>query len=538
MLSPRSLLFLVLPIFSTLLTHGSSQILRQSSGVISGGGGGGRGIERVVLEMGSNDENSSLILADKRTRRKDPQDDFKYYTRGWNISDEHYISSVSFTAAPLFAIAVIWFAGFGVSLLVICCCYCCFRRRPYGYSQTAYALSLVFLSVFTVSAIVGCIVLYTGQGRFHNSTTDTLDYVVNQSNDTVSHLNNVSAILSVAKGIEVDQVSLPSASKNDIDRVHKMIDDAAGNLQFETRKNEKDIQRVLKAVRLALIIIAAVMLLVALLGYLFSLLGLQFLVYILVVLGWILVTATFILCGIFLALHNIAGDTCIAMDEWVENPTAHTALDDILPCVDDATAQETLSQSKNITFQLVVMVNSIINNISNIDPAERPFPSFVSFNQSGPLVPTLCNPLNANGTDRKCQAAELDFDNATRVWRNYVCQVSANDTCTSVGRLTPKMYKQMSSAVNVSDGLTEYGPFLAGLLDCSFVRETFIGIHNDHCPNLNKYSEWIYIGLALASTAVMLSLVLWMLYARERRYRRYTKLVVVASPPTADRRWK
>ncbi|KVI06086.1 hypothetical protein Ccrd_015599 [Cynara cardunculus var. scolymus] len=370
-------------------------------GVISGrsGGGGGREIERVVLEKGSNDGNSSLILADKRTRRKDPRDDFKYYTRGWNVSDDHYIS-----------------VRFGVSLLLSCCCYCCFRRRPYGYSQTAYALSL-------------------GQGRFHNSTTDTLDYVVSQSNDTVSHLNNVSAILSVAKGIEVDQVSLPSDSKNDIDRVHKMIDAAARDLRFETRKNEKDIQRVLKAV--------------------------------LVVLGWILVTATFILCGIFLALHN-----------------------------------------------------------------------FVSFNQSGPLVPTLCNPLNANGTDRKCQAAELNFDNATRVWRNYVCQVSANDTCASVGRLTPKMYKQMSIAVNVSDGLTEYGPFLAGLLDCSFVRETFIGIHKDHCPNLNKYSEWIYIGLAIASTAVTLSLVLWILYVRERRYRRYTKLLVVASPPTIDRRWK
>ncbi|GJV29552.1 glutamyl-tRNA(Gln) amidotransferase subunit D like protein [Tanacetum coccineum] len=542
MFSSKPMLFLLLAVFFALLSHGTSQIThhqtQQSSGVISGM----FHVGRVILQTTSGDVNSSLILADKRTLRKDPIDDFKYYMGGWNISNEHYISSVAYTAAPFFAIAAIWFAVFGVSLLLICCCYCCCRRSPYGYSKIAYALSLIFLSLFTIAAIIGSVVLYTGQGKFHESTTDTLDYVVSQSNDTVYNLNNVSSILSVAKGIQVDQVSLPSNITTGIDRVDKMISDASRSLEFETRKNQKDIKRVLDDIRLALIIIAAVMLLAALLGFLFSILGLQFLVYILVILGWILVTATLILCGIFLALHNIMGDTCVAMDEWVEYPMAHTALDDILPCVDNATAQETLSQSKDVTFQLITMVNNIINNVANINPPPLPisFPGFLRYNQSGPLVPTLCNPLYANRTDRICQTGELDFNNATTVWLNYVCQVNANNTCTTVGRLTPKMYQQMSAAVNVSDGLTEYSPFLAGLLDCSFVRETFIGIHRDHCPDLNKFSGWVYIGLALSSAAVMFSLVLWVLYARERKHRKYTKLVLesTSSPGAAHRQWK
>ncbi|PQQ05350.1 uncharacterized protein Pyn_29109 [Prunus yedoensis var. nudiflora] len=57
----------------------------------------------------------------------------------------------------------------------------------------------------------------------------------------------------------------------------------------------------------------------------------QALVYFLVVVGWILVAGTFILCGVFLLLHNVVADACVSMDEWVQNPTAHTALDDILP---------------------------------------------------------------------------------------------------------------------------------------------------------------------------------------------------------------
>ncbi|XP_071694349.1 uncharacterized protein [Rutidosis leptorrhynchoides] len=486
------------------------------------------GFHCIVLEAGSNNgENSSMILAGKRTRRKDPINHFKYYVGGWNITDDHYFASVSYSAAPLFSIAAIWFVGFGISLLVICCSYRCCRRNPYGYSRTAYAISVTFLTLFTIAAIVGCVVLYTGQGKFHSSTTDTLGYVVMQSKNISYNLNNVLDILATAKGIGVDQVSLPIDIKNNIDRVDRMVSKAARDLEFDTEQNQKDIQNVLNTVRLALIIIAAVMLLVALLGFWTSIFGMQDLVYILVVFGWILITATFILCGIFLTLHIIMGDTCVAMDEWVRNPTAHTALDEILPCVDNATAQQTLSQSKNVTFQLVEIVNKIITYVANNGPL--PIPGFPYYNQSGPLVPTLCNPLNADATDRKCQPGELDVSNATQVWKDYVCQVSAKDMCTNVGRLTPTMYDQMSAAANVSSGLKKYGPYLVGLLNCTVVRDTFTVIHTDHCPGLIKYSRWVYIGLAMVSAAVMFSLLLWVLYARERRHRKYTKLMVAAT---------
>ncbi|KAL8196830.1 hypothetical protein R6Q57_024430 [Mikania cordata] len=519
-----------------VVCHGDSRITSRQKQKSSTGGSGviPVRIERFVYESESYGDNSSLILAEKRTRRKDPLNDFKHYNGGWNISEDHYISSVLYTAAPLFGIAAIWFVGFGLSLFSICCCYCCCRRTPpYGYSRTTYALSLAFLSLFTIAAIIGCVILYTGQGKFHDSTRDTLDFVVKQSKDTIYNLNNVLDILATSKGIGVDQFSLPSSMKNNIDRVDQMISKAAKSLDFETQKNEKDIKNVLNSVRLALIIVAAVMLLLALLGFcktlrpVFELLFLLKISHILVVLGWILVTATFTLCAIFLTLHNVMGDTCVAMDEWVQNPMAHTALDDILPCIDNATAKETLFQTKDVTFQLVDMVNKIIKNVANIDPP--PFPGVLNYNQSGPLVPVLCNPLNADKTDRKCQVGELDVSNAAQVWKAYVCQVSAKDICTNVGRLTPTMYDQMSTAANVSSGLSHYGPFLAGLMDCSFVRVTFVRVHKDHCPKLTKYSKWVYIGLAMVSAAVMLSLLLWVLYARERRHRKYTKLAVASS---------
>lgn len=106
----------------------------------------------------------------------------------------------------------------------------------------------------------------------------------------------------------------------------------------------------------------------------------------------------------------------MSMKQWVQNPTAHTALDDILPCVDNATAQDTLKKTKEVTNQLVNLMNTVVNNISNnnFPPNVGPF----YYNQSGPLVPTLCNPFNADLTDRACAPNEVDLNNVTQVTFN------------------------------------------------------------------------------------------------------------------------
>ncbi|XP_050234576.1 uncharacterized protein LOC126682855 [Mercurialis annua] len=493
--------------------------------------------KRFVLE-GDNVEfsdNKSMILAAKRTHRKDPFDNFKYYKGGWNISEKHYFYSVAFTTAPLFILAMIWFLGYAVTLLIICIRRCCCKFKNYDYSRTAYVLSLTFLIFFTVSEIIGCIVLYTGQEKFHDSSTSTLKFVVHQADNTVDNLTIVSENLSAAKGVGIDQFSLPSRVQNSINKVNDMINSSATTLRKTTDENSDQIQKAFDAVRVILIIVTAVMLLLALLGLLVSVFGYQTLVYILATLGWILATIALLLCCVFLILHNVAGDTCVAMDEWVQNPTARTALDDILSCVDKATAQQILSESKQVTFQLDLVVNSFINNVSNVDPPKNLPPNLppelkkLYYNQSGPLVPVLCNPFNSDMTPRKCAAGEVDFGNASQEWSKYICQVSSNGSCTTIGRLTPKFYNQMIYAMNVSYSLYHYGPFLVELVDCSFVRQTFTGIIEHHCPGLNRYSGWVFIGFVMVSVAVMISLILWVLYARERRQRLSSKQFVVLS---------
>lgn len=146
----------------------------------------------------------------------------------------------------------------------------------------------------------------------------------------------------------------------------------------------------------------------------------------------------------------MTGDTCVAMNEWVQNPTAHTALDDILPCVDNATAQETLTRSKEVTSQLVTLINTVISNVSNINFAPNFVPLY--YNQSGPLVPNLCNPFNSDLTPQTCTPGEVDLNNATQVsfgmcylrWSNAALNVYMNTICRYGAHMCVK-HRQMGS---------------------------------------------------------------------------------------------
>lgn len=219
-------------------------------------------------------------------------------------------------------------------------------------------------------------------------------------------------------------------------------------------------------------------------------------------------------------------DTCVAMGEWVQHPQARTALDDILPCVDTAAAKEALNRSKEVNYQLVAVLNAALTNVSNRDfPPQVPPP--LNYNQSGPPVPLLCSPYAADLRDRACAPGEVPLDAATprQAWQRYVCRgVSADaasgaEVCTSPGRVTPSMYAQLTGAADVSYGLYHYGPALVALADCTFVRETFRSIGDDHCPGLSRYSGQVFRGLLAAAVAVLLAVLLWVVHSRERRRR-------------------
>ncbi|XP_040379263.1 uncharacterized protein LOC102706278 [Oryza brachyantha] len=468
--------------------------------------------------------NNSLVLAAARTHRSDPLANLTMYSGGWNISNQHYWASVAYTAVPLLLVAMLWFIFFGIVLIIISCCCCFCRNKSHAYSPASYFTSLILLIIFTLATVAGCVILHYGQELFHSTTIKTVDYVVGQGNLTVDNLRNFSGSLAAAKNIGVGQIFLPVDVQQRIDVVEEKLNSSANVFSTRALENSKKIKNVVNNMQYNLMVIGAVMLGLSVLGFLFSILGLQFLVSLLVVAGWVVLAFTIMMSATFLLLHNVVADTCVAMDEWVTHPQDHTALDDILPCVDVATASESTNRSKEVTAQLVALVNNVIVNISNGDfpPSIRP----LYFNQSGPLMPMLCDPFNPDMSARTCAPGEVTFDTAPAEWKKFECQTTGppgSEVCTTEGRVTPTAYGQMTAAASISQGLYQYGPFLMDLQDCTFVRETFMAISDNNCPGLELYSRHVYLGLLLISGAVMMSIVFWMVHTRQRRRRSLSK---------------
>ncbi|GKU90219.1 hypothetical protein SLEP1_g4238 [Rubroshorea leprosula] len=418
--------------------------------------------------------------------------------------------SVGFTGAAGFILAVLWFVSFGFVLAIHHCCGWRINIKNHGahYSQR---ICLVILILFTFAAAIGCILLSVGQDKFHGEVLHTLKYVVNQSDYTVQTLKNVTEYLSLAKTINVAQVFIPSDVMNNIDKLNIDLNTAADTLMEKTSENAAKIKKVFDAVRLALLTVAALMLILSLVGLLLSVLGHQHAIHIFVVSGWILVAVTFILCGVFVIFNNAISDTCMAMEEWVENPQAETALSNILPCVDQRTTNHSLIQSKQVINDLVNVVNTYIYTFANSDPTKDDTTQY--YNQSGPPMPPLCYPFNSQLQDRECTSQEVSMANASLVWKDYICNISASGQCVTIGRVTPDIYNQLVAAVNESYALEHYAPPLLSFQDCNFVRETFQNIASDYCPPLEQHLKLVNAGLGLISVGVLLCLVLWILYA-------------------------
>ncbi|PIA33489.1 hypothetical protein AQUCO_04100135v1 [Aquilegia coerulea] len=339
-----------------------------------------------------------------------------------------------------------------------------------------------------------------------------MNYVMNQSNYTVQTLKNVTTYLLQAKGVTVNEFVIPPNVIDKIDKLNMELGPAADTLEVKTKGNSDKLRQVFTLIQSALIAIAGVMPFVSILGLLFSYCGHQHAITIVIFGGWLLVAITFIFFGVSIIFNNVIRDTCMAMEEWVSNSQAETALSNILPCVDQRMTDKTLLQSKEVVNNVVSVVNTAIEYSANFDPSPQDvFP--LNYNQSGPEMPSLCSPFDLKLNNNTCGPHQVSFANASWVWQNYTCSISTSGICTTVGRITPQTYLQLVGAVSVSYALNHYAPPLLGFQNCNFVKETFNVITSNYCPKLVHRLEMVSIELGIISWGVPVCLILSVLYA-------------------------
>ena len=83
------------------------------------------------------------------------------------------------------------------------------------------------------------------------------------------------------------------------------------------------------------------------------------------------------------------GDTCVAMEEWVANPSANTNLKEILPCVDISTTDRALNETRLFVNDTITAVNNNIQKLLNNGSTSQG-------------LPILCNPLEPSFSIPNC----------------------------------------------------------------------------------------------------------------------------------------
>ncbi|WZZ46428.1 hypothetical protein YC2023_042687 [Brassica napus] len=165
-----------------------------------------------------------------------------------------------------------------------------------------------------------------------------------------------------------------------------------------------------------------------------------------------------------------------------DDPHTETTLSSILPCVDEQTTNQTLAQIKVVINIIVTVVNTFVYALANTNPS--PGQNFY-YNQSRPPMPPLCSSFDSNMEDRECSTWELSIGNASSVWESYICEVTKSDVCTTVGRVTPEIYKQLVVAVNESYALEHYTPPLLAF-GIATLEEVFADPHRPQVKDLSS----------------------------------------------------
>ncbi|KAK7381553.1 hypothetical protein VNO80_00098 [Phaseolus coccineus] len=475
--------------------------------------------EGIKNENSAPANNSRVPLAATRTHRIDPSSDFNYYDDGWDLTNAHYFVSLAFSGIPPVAIAAFWCFVVAISFTLIACLHCfgCCKKKPRtDYSRKTYVVSLIFIVLFLIMTVIGGVFLYTGLERFQTTANDVSDTLVIRANTVVDIVQSVITNLAAAKNLQVSSFTLPDDIKQGIE-IAEDFSNQTDIIKSQAEETARISMELLNAIRESLIIVGSMMLILAAIGFMISFFGWKAVIYILLFFGWILVTLTFLLSSISLVVHNGVADTCVAIDEWVQHPRSESAISKLLPCMDEATTQKTLDISKNTSYLVVNLVNTFVDNVANKDLPPTQTDRDLYYNQSGPALPLICNPFFPNMSERACDALEISLRGAPTAYESFICNTSPSGLCITMGRLTPSLYSKVMVATNLSDSLHRHGPLLARLVDCSFVIETFDEINKDDCPSFKRNSNQIFIGLVLVSTAVMFSVILWVVFVKERR---------------------
>ena len=352
------------------------------------------------------------------------------YEGGFELTNSDYLWSLVGQAMPGFALAIMLLVVMILMILVyiastVCgalCCKCCNGAyKPRKFTKKDLVINKVVILVFVALTAAGCFIIFAEGPALLEGVSDLTQAMVDTVLDLVEDGRSIStAINSAAEDDsmdDLDDVAIMDSMDKALDSVEKAINKAQD--QIETQLDTAG----------ALILAAA--------GAMFAL---SFVVFAAAFIGWWRLLILFIVLlslgmvlawivwGVVAMVTTLVDDLCWAMQDYLENPYS-SDLGDLIPCMDAATALDTMTLARSMASAGIVGVNSFLEDYAG----SNPYQNYVCYTYVKVRLDELCTDENEYFQDdftlyvckayfaEELDSLEAEADGHKYVWADAKC---------------------------------------------------------------------------------------------------------------------
>jgi energy-coupling factor transporter transmembrane protein EcfT len=364
------------------------------------------------------------------------------YEGGFELTNTDYLLSLVGQAMPGFAMAIILMAVMILMILVyiastICgalCCKCCNGAyKPRKFTKKDLVINKVVILVFVALTAAGCFMIFSEGPLLLDGVSDLTQAMVDTVLDLVDDGRAISDALR-------DASRDPDMKLSSLNTTLDSMDEGLLTVEEAIEKAQDQIEAQLDAAGSLIVAAAGAMFALSFVVFAAAFIGWwRLLILFIVVLSLGMVLA-WIVWGIVAMVTTLVDDLCWAMQDYLDNPDS-SDLGDLIPCMDAATALDTMTLARSMASLGIVGVNSFLEDYAGTNP----YQNYLCYTYVKVRLDELCEDENEYFNDDftlyVCKAyhndeledLEKEEDGHRYVWADAKCPFPTNSYKVKLG---------------------------------------------------------------------------------------------------------
>jgi hypothetical protein len=484
------------------------------------------------------------------------------YEGGFELTNSDYQWSLLGQGAPGFALAIMLFVVMILMILVyvastVCgalCCKCCNGAyKPRKFTKKDLVINKVVILVFVALTAAGCFIIFAEGPALLEGVSDLTQAMVDTVLDLVEDGRSISSAINSAA--EDDSMAL-----GDVASTMESMDDALDSVEDAINKAQDQIETQLDTAGALILAAAGAMFALSFVVVAAAFIGWWRLLILFIVLLSLGMVVAWIVWGVVAMVTTLVDDLCWAMQDYLDNPYS-SDLGDLIPCMDAATALDTMTLARSMASAGIVGVNSFLEDYAG----SNPYQNYVCYTYVKVRLDELCTDQNEYFQDdftlyvckayfaEELDSLEAEADGHKYVWADAKCpfpteyyKVALGDfanepddpdapgvanlrcpfkgfeedadgnpdsdkpisfamgQCYSYRQIPKDMFDASATSAVLAQAIIDIIPTIEGLLQCEFVENAFERMVGP-CENMATALTNLYAGFLLVALGYFLT---------------------------------